>query len=758
MRHIIVLFLIIGLFSLVNAAPLVTIDDPTTITDGNPTEPAFDITFTIAEPDPSFDLLGYRVVIGHMNITNPLLSDPFYDSLLVLESNDGTYTHTASWSNIEDGQYDIVVVGANTATPIEIDYDLLQDILVINTSDPPEFYSGVRAILFEDSAGATFNLNDLFFDRDNDPLTFSSLDADDCTAGGGSLFSSSTIELNGDSVNIGAPSRTIAGDYEDCAVSVDAFDGGSTTTGNFIIRVYKAGDLEFSLCLDEVAPAGYDTCYPANALDDLIIDPCPGGPPCTTPYCLGYEIQNNLSSSIITKPLDLVFVLDASGSMQEEIDSVMGSIVLIANTVLTLCNAAENPPEDCLKIGISIMEGTSATYPFFYREDLTTNLLLVASKIGSVEVGGGHEPWADFIINTIDASATEPTGRTIPQMSWREEASKLIILLTDASNDCQEAKFGPINYLSTEIQNYAVPEEITVSAIYSTDHDPSCDNAGCAGFPLCPAGEITIVTNANGGIARPYTDPSEIPEIIDELITEQITSDIMTIESESSSGMDVTVDGVIVPTANTVNRGDTITGEICIDIDETPSIDEYFKLDITIYDDLGNPIWNDSALLTLDFAGVGPPIPEDIFILKNIITEKYEVSVWEETSSFDSEDQLKVSATVANNHSDALDATVYLEIKSLDGTPLLSDSSTETIVALNETTVSFTETLTSFDPGSYKITMRVDPPGIGEEYLSNNEQSKYISVSTFKSVSVAEINPLLVVFVLLSVLIILRKS
>jgi hypothetical protein len=130
-----------------------------------------------------------------------------------------------------------------------------------------------------------------------------------------------------------------------------------------------------------------------------------------------FVTQFNEESATPTSTVDLILMIDASGSMGEEIDSVKQELNDLTATLQT------EIPE--LRIGV-IVYGWSrySEYPMSNPNNyiqFTNDFDSIKTFINSLYAAGGNEPWGDalYLASTWD---------------WREHAAKLIILVGD--EDC----------------------------------------------------------------------------------------------------------------------------------------------------------------------------------------------------------------------------------------------------------------------------------------------------------------------------------
>ncbi len=132
---------------------------------------------------------------------------------------------------------------------------------------------------------------------------------------------------------------------------------------------------------------------------------------------VSFNVTLSVTESDINRGVDLVLIVDASGSMGEEIASVQTELTDLITTL-----TAEIPD---LRIGI-IVYGWSkfSEYPMSSSKNyipLTTDFNTIKDFIESLYSSGGTEPWGDalYYANTWD---------------WRQEAHKLVIVIGD--EDC----------------------------------------------------------------------------------------------------------------------------------------------------------------------------------------------------------------------------------------------------------------------------------------------------------------------------------
>ncbi|MFX1254161.1 MAG: VWA domain-containing protein [Promethearchaeota archaeon] len=149
---------------------------------------------------------------------------------------------------------------------------------------------------------------------------------------------------------------------------------------------------------------------------------------------IGQNVSNDLTLGILDpdatqSPVDVVLLVDASGSMGEEISSVQSQL---NNLVSVLETEIPN-----LRIGVVVYGWSKySEYPMSSTNnyvELTSNFEAVKSLINELYATGGTEPWGDalYLANTWD---------------WRDTANKLIIMVGD--EDCDPGQVVGKNYQS----------------------------------------------------------------------------------------------------------------------------------------------------------------------------------------------------------------------------------------------------------------------------------------------------------------------
>jgi len=177
---------------------------------------------------------------------------------------------------------------------------------------------------------------------------------------------------------------------------------------------------------------------------------------------------------------DIVFIIDMSGSMQQEIDAIITALVSFS-----LSYQDEPNINWALIIGPYTVQGSG-----IYKEQLKlktnfgafSSFLASVQDINNIALNGGHEPLYDAVylsINDIcDPTMLEYqvsdlnwkyTNVSTPEMNsfildWREDSKKVIVVFTDEQGQSYITKPGESN-----TSGDAITQEIVVDAINGTE-------------------------------------------------------------------------------------------------------------------------------------------------------------------------------------------------------------------------------------------------------------------------------------------------
>jgi hypothetical protein len=269
-------------------------------------------------------------------------------------------------------------------------------------------------------------------------------------------------------------------------------------------------------------------------------------------FTITITVKNNQQVEQQIKPIDLVFVLDASGSMQGEINAVKNSIKEIADKLNEKCQNAGL--SDCFRAGLWVIEGRHSGSRVHRRAfDLTFDVDAVKLYLDGLQASGAAEPWADFAINSMR------------QDSWRNDAGKMIIIITDVKTN---------NGVKTpnDVVNEAKARDVHVFGIYSN----SCEPLGC------PKDQLISIANQLGDAAYEYTNTSQIPDKIWDAIQRVISSDDVVLSKEQGPVWDGITGDIEI---NNVPREGDANYTITLNVPTTFSQTTYFLYKVSLKSD-----------------------------------------------------------------------------------------------------------------------------------------------------------------------------
>ena len=198
-----------------------------------------------------------------------------------------------------------------------------------------------------------------------------------------------------------------------------------------------------------------------------------------------------LNSQIPPNVVDLCICFDSSGSMGSEINEVKAEFIALTNRLTQTISS--------LRIGM-IVYGW-AQYNEYPTEDsrnyieFTDNYNSVSNFISKLSANGGHEPWGDalYLASTWD---------------WREEASKLIIIVGD--EDCDSGIYINEGTLHTVVSTLEAMQ-VQINSIYTEGASSNTINQ----FTFIAeetGGQVVDLAELNSG-----PDPMNLPDIIEDM-------------------------------------------------------------------------------------------------------------------------------------------------------------------------------------------------------------------------------------------------
>jgi Mg-chelatase subunit ChlD len=212
--------------------------------------------------------------------------------------------------------------------------------------------------------------------------------------------------------------------------------------------------------------------------------------------------------------LDIIFCIDVTGSMEDDIDSVKAAAANIVDTI-----AAKNADYRVAIVAYRDWDDTEG-YAMFEDYAFSTDKATIIANINSLSVGGGDDvPEAVFeaLMRAIDSTAVG---------GWRNNVNKQIILMGDAPphNPSREGLTPDIVAQAAEDADPVVIQAVVVGndGVY----DPEATEA------------FRELASLTGGNLFEAEDASRVPEVLQEII-----KDIEAPQTGPLSGLGVLLGG-----------------------------------------------------------------------------------------------------------------------------------------------------------------------------------------------------------------------
>jgi chitodextrinase len=297
-------------------------------------------------------------------------------------------------------------------------------------------------------------------------------------------------------------------------------------------------------------------------------------------FTLTGKIKNNIKIEEIRKDLDLVFILDASGSMCGEINAVKNSIVQIMDSINSKCN-------NCLRAGLYVFEGSGSDRTGFISKSsycgggndtgavhLTADAQLLKDRLAQVRCGCGHEPWAHLTRQILNDSS----------FGWRANSVRVIITISDEPNDyCGKESGSSDGGIGDKAGCDAAVQTLKARGAYF--FGIWSDWAGTA--------MQYIVNQGVNGDVYYYTNPNQVPDKIMQAINQVMSSDDFLITREEGPDWDDLQANFEIK--NVARDGGIATFQITLQTPPTYNQREvYFRYRIQVK---GNPSLYDDAWL-----------------------------------------------------------------------------------------------------------------------------------------------------------------
>jgi len=198
-----------------------------------------------------------------------------------------------------------------------------------------------------------------------------------------------------------------------------------------------------------------------------------------------FQIPENVTD-IVAPSLDVVFLIDCSGSMGEEIAEVKAKVLDLVDELIELV--------DEIRIGFIIFGSTLYSQnPYDDLRnilDFTSNQAAIQEFINPFSASGGQEPWGDSL-------------NYMKEMNWQDNSIRVAILITDEKDNN-----GRI--IRTDSHRSTLATELAELEIMVSTME-------CSGNEVGLTEQLTSFSEATGGV---YTQlSSDASTLIDEAIT-----------------------------------------------------------------------------------------------------------------------------------------------------------------------------------------------------------------------------------------------
>ena len=162
------------------------------------------------------------------------------------------------------------------------------------------------------------------------------------------------------------------------------------------------------------------------------------------------------------QPVDVVFVVDATGSMHDDIDAVKNDMRRI------LAHLRQRNPD--YRVGVVTYRDLKDDFVTRTVLQLSTNDTEIHSAISAIEVDGGGD-WREHVYAGIDTA--------LDGQHWRPHASQHLILMGDAPPH-EDYHHDPRNYHSVTAKAQTYPARVHIHTI-GIRCDKSCEKALASG-------------------------------------------------------------------------------------------------------------------------------------------------------------------------------------------------------------------------------------------------------------------------------------
>ena len=227
-------------------------------------------------------------------------------------------------------------------------------------------------------------------------------------------------------------------------------------------------------------------------------------------------MQCTLTAFAAGKQLDIAFVIDTTGSMDDDIGEVKGNMKQYLNNLEEAGNDFRIAIVDYRDF--ASRTGDSSDYPYKVQLDFTNNHDSIIAAINSLYADGGGD-----INETICSALIDG----LSELSWRSTAGKAAILMGDAPALDPEPITGytkkmAVNKLKTNKTGYE--EDIRATSMISAMSSSKEERSAVTLFAVATSGssstasDFSYLAEETGGTCYTNISTYEINEVIEEII------------------------------------------------------------------------------------------------------------------------------------------------------------------------------------------------------------------------------------------------
>ncbi len=275
----------------------------------------------------------------------------------------------------------------------------------------------------------------------------------------------------------------------------------------------------------DVSISGVDATYTTNAAGEVVFLPAAAREPVAESYTftVGSESVTSVPGSDATLelsrdggaavgvPLDVLFLLDVTGSMGDEINQLERTVSMVASRIEAL------PSQPDVRFGMTLYRDEGDTF-VTSTFDLTGVIDDFQSALADVVAdGGGDTPEA---LDEALAAALD-----VPSWRDRHDAVQLVFLVADAAPHVERTQVTPY----TESMLAASARGITIHAIAASNTDDAAEHA-FRSIAEATGGRFVFLTYGAGGAATgPATDidSTDYEELsLDDLVVRLVSEEL----------------------------------------------------------------------------------------------------------------------------------------------------------------------------------------------------------------------------------------